>query len=535
MAFIRTQKTACDAEGNFISGTATIKDVEYVPGAKYHSRQVSREVLGKIVFLDPEKKRGVFFSPTRGLVAYDVGKDEFSPVGEDDARIRSHGELRREVHTVFGDAYLLLEFLSGHGFPSLLGDVFPKKQDLERVYAHILHEICRDGGAISCDAFVDKSFASYLLDGIGVTTLRSDTSFFSLLGDDRVKMAFFKGLVGLMKGKDPDFGNACYVDSTPLPNDIADNPFDALCSHGVGGSESMMRLVLILDEEHGMPVWFDIIPGNVLDVSTVMQSVEDVESNLHVSVDSLTLDAGYASRGLIEAFSLKESKSLIVRMPAKKGYPYKELYWRYKDQIPKGKYAFVRDRHTYFGACDGRRIFGKDMFFYPYVDKENALVGFRDYLLRNEGEYEGLPAKDKDFLTVKYGYFVLLSNYEASPKDVLSRYFDRAAIEGVFKTAKSYLSLLPIDKWSDRTVRGKILADIICLIITILLRKELNDGGHSLTEVFGRTQSLMCFRKQDGTVIVETPNKQVKEYFKTLKIDVPASLNLKSYREKFNM
>lgn len=284
-----------------------------------------------------------------------------------------------------------------------------------------------------------------------------------------------------------------------------------------------------------MPVWFDIIPGNVLDVSTVMQSVEDVESNLHVSVDSLTLDAGYASRGLIEAFSLKESKSLIVRMPAKKGYPYKELYWRYKDQIPKGKYAFVRDRHTYFGACDGRRIFGKDMFFYPYVDKENALVGFRDYLLRNEGEYEGLPAKDKDFLTVKYGYFVLLSNYEASPKDVLSRYFDRAAIEGVFKTAKSYLSLLPIDKWSDRTVRGKILADIICLIITILLRKELNDGGHSLTEVFGRTQSLMCFRKQDGTVIVETPNKQVKEYFKTLKIDVPASLNLKSYREKFNM
>ena len=273
----------------------------------------------------------------------------------------------------------------------------------------------------------------------------------------------------------------------------------------------------------------------MLELSTIMQSVEDVESNLHVSVDSLTLDAGYASRGLIEAFSLKESKSLIVRMPAKKGYPYKELYWRYKDQIPKGRNAFVRNRHTYFGACDRRQIFGKDMFFYPYVDKENALMGFRDHILRNDEEYGKLPEKDKDFLAVKFGYFVLLSNYEASPKDILSRYFDRAAIEGVFKTAKSYLGLLPLDKWSDQSVRGKILADTICLIITLLLRKELNIGGHSLPEVFGRTQSLMCFRKQDGTVIVETPNKQVKEYYKALQIEVPASLNLKKYREKFGL
>ncbi|MCH3917749.1 MAG: transposase [Spirochaetia bacterium] len=535
MAFIKTQKTCCDAAGNFISGSASIKDVAYVRGAKYHSRQISREVLGKIIFLDAAKKRGVFVSPTRGLVSYDVEKDEFSPVDDDDGRIMSHGELKKEVHTVFGDAYLLLEFLRKQGLAGLLEDVFTKKKDLQRVYAHLLHGILRNGSAISCDSFLDKSFAAYLLDDIGTASLHCDSGFFSLLGDDRVKMAFFKGFVSFMKMKDPGFGNACYVDSTPLPNSMADNPFDALCSHGVHGSACMMRLVLVLDARHSLPVWFDIIPGNLLDVSTVMGIVEDVESSLCISVGSLTLDAGYASKEIIRAFSDCGDKSLILRMPARKGYPYKELYWRHKEQIPKGKYAFVRNRHTYFGTCEESRLFDAHMFLYPFVDKENALMGFRDGILRDEDAYGKLSARDKDFLTVKSGYFVLIANYRAAPKDILSRYFDRADIEGAFKTSKAYLKLLPLAKWTDCTVRGKILADMICLIITLLFRKEANGDGHPLPEIIGRTQSLMCFRKQDGTVIVETPNRQVKECYRAFGIEVPSSLDSGKFKEALGL
>ncbi|MBR1871791.1 MAG: hypothetical protein IJ795_01100 [Bacteroidales bacterium] len=33
------------------------------------------------------------------------------------------------------------------------------------------------------------------------------------------------------------------------------------------------RLVLVLDEETELPVWYDIIPGNVLDISTIMTVV----------------------------------------------------------------------------------------------------------------------------------------------------------------------------------------------------------------------------------------------------------------------
>ena len=37
-------------------------------------------------------------------------------------------------------------------------------------------------------------------------------------------------------------------------------------------------------------------------------------------------------------------KTVIGRMPARKDYPFKELYWQVKPLISKGKYAFVRKK-----------------------------------------------------------------------------------------------------------------------------------------------------------------------------------------------
>lgn len=80
-----------------------------------------------------------------------------------------------------------------------------------------------------------------------------------MMGDDRIRMDFFRAFIALMRKDNPDFGRGCYVDSTPLPNAIHDNPFNALCCHGVSSSQIQTRLVLVLDEVSGLPVWYDII------------------------------------------------------------------------------------------------------------------------------------------------------------------------------------------------------------------------------------------------------------------------------------
>ena len=526
MAFIKAQKLTYDNDGRITGGSAAIVDTIYGDFGSYHAKHRVREKLGKVLFLSPDKKTGIFLSPTRGLVEYDATSDTFCDVERDDPRLGTQEVFpETEIHTVFGDTYLLLNFLKKSGMLSVLRRVFTKDTDYERLLIHLLHGILKDGSRISCDSFIEKSFASYVLRNVPLLSLHSDTYFFSLLGEDSVKMNFFKSFVSFMKSRDSDFGRGCYVDSTPLPNDIEDNPFSALCCHGVGSSEIMTRLILVLDERSGLPVWYDIVPGNVLDVNTIMTVINNVADSLNIEIDSLVLDAGYVSKELLQEFHIGTEKTIIGRMPNRRGYPYKKLYWDLKAQIGKGKYEFVQRRHAYFGKKLVVEVFGHPEYAYVYVDHNNALKRYSDYLLEHEEEYNSMKDKDKDWYTVKFGYFVLLSNINTSPAELLKEYFSRTTIEMVFKTQKEYLDLLPLSKWSDQTVRGKILNDIISTIVLLEFRKAVNEGGYSTSEIIGTTQSLMCFRNRDGMVTVETPGKKVRQYYKLAGIDIPAHVD----------
>lgn len=528
MAFIKVQKLKKDENGSVISGSAAVVESVYCPGEGSHSKQKVRERLGKIVSLSDDRKSGIFLSPTRGLVRYDSISDTFSDVDEKERESDCSSLFSApEVHTVFGDSYLLLDFLEKQGLLSVFRAVFPKKSDLERLLCHVLHGVLRDGSHISCDDFIEKSYSSYLFTEVPFSSLRSDTAFFTMMGDDRIRMDFFRSFICLMRKENPDFGKGCYVDSTPLPNAIHDNPFNALCCHGVSSSQIQTRLVLVLDEVSGLPVWYEIIPGNILDLSTVMNIVNDVASSLDIEIESLVLDAGYVCKPLIEAFHIGSEKTVISRMPARRGYPFKELYWKVKGMISRGKYQFVRENHTYFGKKEEITLFGKYReYAYVFVDHDNANLRFRDYLLENEEGFQKLKDRDKDWQMVKNGYFVLISNIDTTPEDLLSRYFCRTEIEGVFKTSKEYLELLPLSKWSDQTVRGKILHDIINTIIFLKLRQVTETTGISVSRLLGKTQSLMCFKNQYGEVLVEVPNKKVKQFYKVMKTSVPSSVNI---------
>ena len=57
----------------------------------------------------------------------------------------------------------------------------------------------------------------------------------------------------------------------------------------------------------------------------------------------------------------------------------------------------------------------------------------------------------------------------------------------------------------------------------------MGGSGLSASELYGKSQSLMCLRNERGIVTVETPCKQVKEYYKLLGLEVPAHVNIESF------
>lgn len=543
MPCIKVQKLVKDENGAILSGSASVIASVYNPKIKGKCQKKVMERLGKIVYINPEHTCGIFLSPSRGLIQYDSKKNEFSDIRLDDPRIDDPKLfVKPEVHTIFGDAYLMFCFLQQCGMVRVLRESFPKDCDYEKVLCHIIHGICRNGSHISCDDFYTRSFASYALPDIPVENLGADSAYYEKMGDDAVKLRFFQNFVSFMREKSPQFGKGCYVDSTPLPNDIADNPFNALCSHGVSSTAVQTRLVLILDET-GIPVWFKAIPGNVLDFSTILNVMSDVAESLNIRIDDVVLDAGYVCRDIIDEFNLDSPKvvddngneklrTMLARMPAKHGYPYKELYHALKKQIPSARYQFDREGHTYFGYCKEGTVFGKRMNFYVYVDKDNALELSRQNRLKDPEEYEKMTLSEKNWYDVRFGYFVLISNATGTPQEILDDYFGRTHIEAVFKTSKEYLDILPLRKWTAARVMGKLFSDMIEEIVYLMLMKELAGEGIALSRMIGSASSLMCMKRHDETIEVETPNKNVKAFYKKIKLNVPSTFSLKEFRKE---
>ena len=131
--------------------------------------------------------------------------------------------------------------------------------------AHTAHDCLRNGASIKCREFLKQDVLSYILTDISYSFLDCDSAYYRELSDDKNKERFFKSLITEMRKTNPDFGRGCYVDSTPLPGEARDNPFNALSRHGTDGARIQLRLVMVMDIQTNIPLWFEIIPANILD------------------------------------------------------------------------------------------------------------------------------------------------------------------------------------------------------------------------------------------------------------------------------
>lgn len=536
MPYIKKQNIRYNEDhSRIISGTAAIAASVYDPSRTGHNRKVTIESLGKVIYLREDGKEGIFLSDTRGLIMYNSETDRFSSVSRDDPRLDGRTDLfpDPEIHTVIGDAYLFLKYMERIGMLSVLRTVFSKDKEYERCLCHILHTILKNGARKSCDDFVEQSFISCLFTDIPVRSLESDSQYFSVMGKDSVRVSFFRTYIELMRKKNRRFGKASYVDSTPLPNDVQNLVTNALCSHGVTQTSNQTRMVMVLDEETDLPIWYSLIPGNVLDVQTLENIHSDVLETLDVQITAYVLDAGYLTKKVLSRFNLDSElltdddgveyrERILAKMPAKKGFPYRELYDEFRPFFSNVEYQFDREGHTYFGAVKEERIFGQRINAYVYLDLDNALSGIREFRDKHPEEYEEMSLREKDWATYRSGYFVLLANEEKTASEMLDDYYGRTEIETYFKTMKDFTDLLPLRKWNRDTVYGKILNDIISSIIFTAARAEINSKGKAATKLISKTQALMCTRKRNGDIRVDEPNKQVRELYRKMNIDIPA-------------
>ncbi len=467
MAFIKVQKLVRNDDGSVRSGSASLIDVVYDKDSKYHSKQVQREKLGKIVSLSASKRRGVFTSPTRGLIGYDADKDEFfDPKDYEGAEDRPQSPITIEappqnyspqpaqqeaVHRIFGDAYLALESMRMSGFLSRLRSAFPD----DSVYEGILIRSVMD--AVGCTGMSPKAFLgrSFLSDVFPGADLGGE--FLSKTGSD----ASCSGFGGEFRfGKVPFF-----VDASAY-----------------GGPNVMIEF----DGIHGGPVGCEA----VLDPA----SWADGAPSLGVAV----LGEAYMSEKLFKKFGPESAMTFIAKMPAKKGYPYKDLCQKALKHVEDKECIFEIGGREFFAVKKKADLFGRKA--YAYICSET-------------GGY-GVPSPE---------FTVLVSNKGGSPEVVADAYRSGLLAEAPFRCGSLGFSA------DSSEARGEIMCRIAASAARKSVSSRMSDAGYDLAEAMGIAQSLMS--SMSGRICVEPSGEDVDALFASAGVGVPAELVPKAYRK----
>ena len=549
--YIKYQNIRRDENGFIMSGSASLIETSYVKNlrgdrTKHHSKDSVTCRLGEVLWRNETNiHQGIFNSPTHGLVGYDSDKDQFFEVDPNDPRLHGTKHEKRvpRIHSNFGNAFLFFSELEKTVFMNVLRRTFKDQHLYQKVLAHLAHGCLRNGSFIKCGEFLKGSFLPHILTDISISTLDCDSSYFFALHDDELKVKFFTELIKEMRKDYPDFGRACYVDSTPLPGEAEGNPFNALSSHGTECATSQSRLVLVLDIQTNIPIWFNIIPANLLDKSTILTVTADAKATLGIDIDMYDLDAGYAREELFELFNRNNSRyvdeegilrehTVLVRMPAIKGYPRDELYIRSKPYFYDPDFRFSYEHHTYFGKRYEVDIFEHPMYAFVYIDHTQAESLLRGWEEEHPGEWNKLSRSNKAYYMVKNGFFILLGNKDQSPQEGLIEYRGRTQIETYFRDGKAYLRILPLAKWTKETIAGKIFHDIIEMTIYRAYRKCVAPAGLSMSSLIVRLNSWECFKCNDNTLETTIPQKQVREAMEALGYSTVAHYDLNALRRE---
>ncbi len=509
MAFIKVQKLARDRAGKITQGTASIVDTAYIADGKYHSKQIVREPLGKVISLSDDKRSGIFLSQRRGLVHYDAEQDTFRMVSPAEKEALGLSDCGAQASLTFGDACWYLQHLHQSGLMKVLQEAFPDETLREALLVHLLHKGLPSGRCTSCAGFLSSSFAG-LMFPMQDKSILTEEAFFSLLGQEECAGRFFSALHGYLQGP----ASCVLVKAGPLP-------WQGI--PGTGTATHAGCLCMSFAKDSGIPVWFSFAPDED-DVPAVLDSaLKTLDSKMQMRPDSCILDAGAVSKDFVREFC-SDKKDFIALMPARKDFQYKDAFKEYvRPYLGKAKFEFMLEGRRYFGRQIPFSLYGRNIYVTSYVDLERARQGFKEYNSLYPNEVSDLGGFKKEWLAGRFGYFALASSAPLPEKELLGTYL------GHSRRYASFAGLCP--NGSPAARRGAILFACIQDCINQAIRKTLAAQNSTPDELFAAVQPLFCLPSDTGC-LTDTPSDKARECFAILGMQVPACVSPEKFRQE---
>lgn len=466
------------------------------------------ENLGRVV----DKEKGIF-SHRGNLFQYSI---EGGRTDVPESYGAEHTAPEKEKLILdFGDSWFLEKYLSRQSFYPCFANVLPGEKDT--LFALVFYRLLTSKKA-NCHAKIwyEGNYCSLAFPRANLTS-QNISRVLKKLGSEEIQRAFFKEYLSCIYADAA--GSGILVDSTGVPN-ATKMDITQVSSHN-GDINREIRVIYVIDRRNGMPVYFRYVAGNIIDVSTLITTVSELQE-YGVSVENAILDAGY--------FSEKNAKELLdsnipflTRLAPNKAL-FKQAAENNLEDLMSQKYAYRYGERLVFIKKVPVELCGRQAFVYLCVDEDMYLMQHKKTILSAlDNQWE---AQETDSVVKSLGTFALLSTKELPEDALLPLYYTRQQVEQVFDISKNYADLLPIRVQSESAFAGHLLISFMATVIMQQLQQDLLKRRSKKAKAVNAESIWDYLRNQKCKVyndyaIPQEPRKEVNAIYDIFKIQTP--------------
>ena len=258
--------------------------------------------LGRVL----DKERGIYRNRVRGVFTYDLTTNTY---GKSPTEFVPTVVSRKESLILdFGDVFFLDQFLRAKGLYTTINAIGYGNPDT--LYAMISYYAVCSAANCHAQSWWEGSYARILYPKANLSSQRI-SDFLTAIGDEYSQREFFQKYFKMLDRSSSNTENVL-IDSTGLPNSIR-FPLTAISNHN-GEISNEVRLIYVIQQNTGLPLYFRYCPGNVIDTMTLIRCLEELKAQ-GINVKFAILDAGYyTDENIRELFDSKIS--FITRLKA---------------------------------------------------------------------------------------------------------------------------------------------------------------------------------------------------------------------------
>jgi len=326
------------------------------------------------------------------------------------------------------------------------------------------------------------------------------------VGQEAIPFKFFQDLISQLSSHD-----TLFYDITSISSYTSAIQFFEYGHNRDGRHVPQVNLSLVVDKMRGIPIFYDLYPGSIVDVSTLKNTLEKIKA-LEVTGSTLILDRGFCSGANLKA--LIDHRFQFI-MPASRSFKvvkqtlsqlHRTITHSKNLQMFKEKALFTEpvsleiekitfkgygyysphreqeERERFYQKLRATVKYLEDFDLKPYMKPKEVFERHAGYLKAYlswkviDGRFV-ITIRDKAVSQQvnKLGLFILLYDGEFTWDECLSLYRSRDLVERSFDILKNDLDVMPLNVKKRESLCGLLFISFLSLLIRMHILKQLQE------------------------------------------------------------